>query len=571
MRLILKGQNGFNLTNVYRSFGKGKFIKGEYYDTNGKQITSNGVLLGSVWKELNQRHGKAYADNVASNIKAGNIYQNGRWRANVGDNAKVASEADAIKYANQHKDQYRQNNNRWQYKTDRGWKYFNGNPQVISSSKKDIPEKRYISNRSQEVSPIHIDNQDLYEVDSSKLPKSQYQLRANYLYDTKNHIVGRQINNKLYAYYNTGLPQATNSEYIGKYYISPDVMHKEDGAIQNGEYQSYYDKQGRINEYHGDMEDLPQGIVSDQYGNLYDNNRKLFGKVVKTTDGTGFYQYLSQYKNGGIMKLISKAKKGLSFKQLFDKARANGDRIFFYKGRSYNTMTDKEQNNSELRKKWATSHKDNSTSGGSNRVQTDIGLSAGWEGVKGANAGRFDDNGNWIRLTSHPGAPVAARGNNNTQDRDYAPIDKPTDSIYTYNGPGTDQRQGHSNLTTNLTVGMPNMVHKFGEIEPNSFAANRQYGGNETITQFSPWGFAGGPGTYVVSPITPGYKPEWQNNIQDKQDNTEYAPTTVSFESVTPEQVQAFAKSLGLKNYNASGNKEITVTAKAKGKIRPFI
>lgn len=570
MKLILKGQNGFNLTNVYRSFGKGKFKKGEYYDTNGKQITRNGVLLGNVWKELNQRHGKAYADNVASNIKTGNIYQNGRWRANVvNTSAKVASEAEAIKYAKQHKDQYRQNNNgKWQYKTQNGsWKYFNSNPQVIDSS----PEKRYISNRSQEVSPVHIDNQDLYEVDSSKLPKSQYQLRANYLYDTKNHIVGQQINNKLYAYYNTGLSQATNSEYIGKYYISPGVMHKEDGAIQNGEYQSYYNKQGRINEYHGDMEDLPQGIVSDQYGNLYDSNHKPFGKVVKTTNGTGFYQYLSQYKNGGTMKLINKAKKGMSFKQLFDKARANGDRIFFYKGRSYNTMTDKEQNNSELRKKWATSHKDNSTSGGSNRVQTDIGLSAGWEGVKGANAGRFDDNGNWIKLTSHLGAPVAARGNNNTQDRDYAPIDKPTDSIYVYIGPGTDQRQGHSNLTTNLTVGMPNIVHKFGEIEPNSFASNRQYGGNETITQFSPWGFVGGPGTYVVSPITPGYKPEWQNNIQDKQDNTEYAHTTVSFESVTPEQVQAFAKSLGIKNYNASGNKELTVTAKAKGKVKPFV
>lgn len=311
MKLILKGQKGFNLTNVYKSFGKGKIKKGEYYDTNGKQITRNRVLLGSVYRELIKRHDKDYVNNIASNIKAGNIYQNGKWRANVGDTAKVASEAEAIKYAKQHKDQYRQNNGRWQYKTNRGWKYFNDNPQIIDSSKKDTPEKRYISNRSQEVSPIHIDNQDLYEVDSSKLPKFQYQLRANYLYDTKNHIVGRQINNKLYAYYNTGLPQAKNSEYIGKYYISPDVMHKEDGAIQNGEYQSYYDKQGRINEYHGDMEDIPQGVVSDQYGNLYDNNHKLFGKIVKTTDGTGFYQYLSQYKNGGIMKLISKAKKGL--------------------------------------------------------------------------------------------------------------------------------------------------------------------------------------------------------------------------------------------------------------------
>lgn len=128
MKLILKGQNGFNLTNVYRSFGKGKFKKGEYYDTNGKQITRNGVLLGNVWKELNQRHGKAYADNVASNIKTGNIYQNGRWRANVvSTGAKVATESQAIEQAKNNPN-YRQSNGRWQYKTDRGWKYFNGNP-----------------------------------------------------------------------------------------------------------------------------------------------------------------------------------------------------------------------------------------------------------------------------------------------------------------------------------------------------------------------------------------------------------------------------------------------------------
>ena len=41
---------------------------------------------------------------INSDIKAGNIYQNGRWRANVGDTAEVASEAEAIKYAKQHKD-----------------------------------------------------------------------------------------------------------------------------------------------------------------------------------------------------------------------------------------------------------------------------------------------------------------------------------------------------------------------------------------------------------------------------------------------------------------------------------
>lgn len=312
MKLILKGKNGFDLTNVYKSFGKGKnFKKGEYYDTNGRQITRNGALLGSVYKELVNRHDKAYANNVAANIKAGNIYQNGRWRANVGSTAEVASEAEAIKYAKQHKDQYKQDNNgKWQYKTYNGsWKYFNGNSQV--TSKQDLirkPTIKYISNRSQEMAPIHIDNQDLYEVDSSKLPKSQYQLRANYLYDINDHIVGQQINGKLYGYYNTFLPAAKNSEYIGKYYISPNIMHKEDGAIVDGNYKSYYDKQGRINEYHGDMEDLPQGVLSDTQGNLYDSNHNPFGKVVKTTNGTGFYQYLSHYKNGGTLKLIKRQK-----------------------------------------------------------------------------------------------------------------------------------------------------------------------------------------------------------------------------------------------------------------------
>lgn len=309
MKLILKGQKGFNLTNVYKSFGKGKFKKGEYYDTNGKQITHNGALLGSVWKELNQRHGKAYANNVASNIKAGNIYQNGRWRANVGDTAKVATEAEAIAQAKKDPNKYRQSNGRWQYKTNRGWKYFNGNPTVKDSSADKDKSVRYISNRSQEVSPVQIDNQSAYEVDPTKLDKSQYQLRANYLYDINNHIVGQQINDKLYAYYNTGLPRATNSEYIGKYYISPNIMHKENGAIVDGQYRNYYDKQNRLNEYHGNMNDLPQGVISDTYGNLYDSNYKPFGKVVKTTNGIGFYQYLSQYKNGGTIKLIAKNKR----------------------------------------------------------------------------------------------------------------------------------------------------------------------------------------------------------------------------------------------------------------------
>lgn len=270
------------------------------------------------------------------------------------------------------------------------------------------------------------------------------------------------------------------------------------------------------------------------------------------------------------MKLIAKAQKGMSFKEAFNKARNNGDRIFWYKGKTYNTMSSKEKNDSKLRKQWAQTHKDNSTSGGSNNVQTDVGLSGGWKGIKGANAGRFDSNGNWVRLTEHSDAPVAARGDNVIQHLDYAPIDKPTDSIYTYVNPGSDRGKGTSNLTTGVTVGMPNMVHKFLEVDPNSFADNRKYGSTQDITQFSPWGFPGGPGTYVVSPITPGYS--FKNQSQEQPDNsTEYAPTTVSFESITPEQVSAFAKSLGLKNYSTAGNKEITVTAKAKGKVKPFV
>lgn len=217
-------------------------------------------------------------------------------------------------------------------------------------------------------------------------------------------------------------------------------------------------------------------------------------------------------------------------------------------------MTSKEQNDSKLRKQWAQTHKDNSTSGGSNNVQTDVGLSGGWKGVIGANAGRFDDNGNWVRLTEHSDAPIAARGNNVTQHLDYAPIDKPTDKISTYT-PGTDRNQFSTNETTGLIVGNPYMVSNPKKVEYNSFMGNRQYGGNEDITQFSPWGFPGGPGTYVVSPITPGYSLER---------SPELVPPQVSFEPQTPEQIQEFAKTIGIDPKYISGDRQVTVTAKRK-------
>lgn len=307
----------------------------------------------------------------------------------------------------------------------------------------------------------------------------------------------------------------------------------------------------------------------DRQGNLYYPNGKPYGRVVKYTDGSsGFYKFLSAYKFGGktidnysskfkfggTMKLIAKAQKGMSFKEAFNKARNNGDRIFWYKGKTYNTMSSKEKNDTKLRKQWAQTHKDNSTSGGSNNVQTDVGLSGGWKGVKGANAGRFDDNGNWVRLTEHSDAPVAARGNNVTQHLDYAPIDKPTDKISTYT-PGTDRNQFSTNETTGLIVGNPYMISNPKKVEYNSFMGNRQYGGNEDITQFSPWGFPGSTGTYVVSPITPGYSLER---------SPELVPPQVSFEPQTPEQIQEFAKTIGIDPKYISGDRQITVTAKRK-------
>lgn len=471
------------------------------------------------------------------------------------------------------------NGNYLKSENNKSYIYNNKNIKLISplSIIHTDPEHHYISARSETIDPIRTINKDtrewenLYEIDPSKLNASQYQIRGNLIYDINNKIVGEKRDNKLYSY-NTTLPLAKNSEYIGKYYVNPNNVSK-DAIDSEGNYRNYY---GRGNDrttyvYNGDMTELPEGIVSDTQGNLYDSNNKYnrWGYVVKTKDGTGFYQYLNRYKRGGFMKLISKAKKGLSFKGAFNKARNNGDRIFWYNGRTYNTMSAKEKNNSKLREQWAQTHRDNSTSGGSTNVQTDIGLSGGWQGVKGANAGRFDSKGNWVRLTQHSDAPVAVRGDNVTQYLDYAPIDMPTNQIKTQDS-GTDRNQSHSNLTTGLTVGKPDIIHNLGEVEPNSFADNRQYGGNEDITQFSPWGFAGGPGTYVVSPITPGYSFKY-NFLPNQQDNSEYVPSVKTYEDITPEQAKAMAEKLGLKNYTISGGKVLTVTAKAKDKVKPFV
>ena len=262
MKLILKGQNGFNLTNVYRSFGKGKFKKGEYYDTNGRQITRNGVLLGSVYKELVNRHGRAYANNIASNIKTGNIYHKGKWRANVGDTAEVASEAEAIKYAKQHKDQYKQDNNgRWQYKTDRGWKYFNGYSKSITPKIPIDKSKIRTSNRSQTMdrgtiypeyysinNPTNLVNSGDYVITNNtnkdprfiKVLKNTFETPIAYM-DNKGNWYTPYGDNNYFSY-------KTNNNWIGKYTAQYD---KSRALSPDGQFKSSdYTHSGNLAEYH---------------------------------------------------------------------------------------------------------------------------------------------------------------------------------------------------------------------------------------------------------------------------------------------------------------------------------
>ena len=316
MKLILKGKNGFNLTNVYKSFGKGRVKEGEYHDTNGRQITRNGVLLGSVYKELLKRHDKAYVDNIASNIKAGNIYQNGKWRANVvNTGAKVASEAEAIKYAKQHKDQYKQDNNgKWQYKTYNGsWKYFNESPKNITPKIPIDKSKIRTSNRSQTMdrgtiypeyysinNPTNLVNSGDYAITNNtnkdprftKVLKNTFDTPIAYM-DNKGNWYTPYENMNNFSY-------KTNNNWIGKYTAQYD---KSRALSQDGQFKSsYYTHSGNLAEYHP-LSSLPSSsdIQADNNGILYLNN-KPYGFLVKNGDTTGYYIYKN--KNGN--KLIKR-------------------------------------------------------------------------------------------------------------------------------------------------------------------------------------------------------------------------------------------------------------------------
>lgn len=318
MKLIQKGQNGFNLTNVYRSFGKGKsnkFKNGEYYDTNGRQITRNRILLGSVYKELVNRHGREYANNVAANIKAGNIYHKGRWRANVvNTGAKVASEADAIKYAKQHKDQYRQNNNRWQYKLNGSWNYFNSIPaKTIHQKTSANNSKIRTSNRSQVMDRGTVYPQYYSINDPSNLVNSgDYTITNNtnkdprftkVIVDTsKNPIAYMDTKGDWYTPQgdNNNFTYKTNDNWIGKHTAQYD---KSRALSYDGQFKgSYYTHSGNLAEYHP-LSSLSSSsdIQADNNGILYLNN-KPYGFLVKNGDTTGYYIYKN--KNGN--KLIKR-------------------------------------------------------------------------------------------------------------------------------------------------------------------------------------------------------------------------------------------------------------------------
>lgn len=282
MKLILKGQKGFNLTNVYKSFGKGKFKKGEYYDTNGKQITRNGVLLGSVYRELIKRHDKDYVNNIASNIKAGNIYQNGRWRANVGDTAKVASEAEAIAQAKKDPNKYRQSNGRWQYKTKRGWKYFNNNFAQQNSGL--ITQRTGDSPIGQQINPDTKQKTNYVRVNFGDTNGQNQYLKGNYwVYDDGNgniQTIGFRNNGKDYAYVNSnsdGTSSFLNTNAKGTIIKSPSIASSKLTSYASGFTPGISQWRGKAGWYTNVGNELPDNVAGAKNGYLYDKQGKMIG------------------------------------------------------------------------------------------------------------------------------------------------------------------------------------------------------------------------------------------------------------------------------------------------------
>jgi hypothetical protein len=59
-----------------------KHSDGSYTDKNGNLVTGKDhQLTGEAWKYLSKKYDRDYANRVSWNTRNGNIYQNGKWRA----------------------------------------------------------------------------------------------------------------------------------------------------------------------------------------------------------------------------------------------------------------------------------------------------------------------------------------------------------------------------------------------------------------------------------------------------------------------------------------------------------
>lgn len=78
---VQRFQSGKNI-----NFNMSRLIKhadGSYTDKNGNLVTGkDGQLTGEAWKYLSKKYDRKYANRVSWNTRNGNIYQNGKWRAN---------------------------------------------------------------------------------------------------------------------------------------------------------------------------------------------------------------------------------------------------------------------------------------------------------------------------------------------------------------------------------------------------------------------------------------------------------------------------------------------------------
>ena len=199
---------------------------------------------------------------------------------------------------------------------------------------------------------------------------------------------------------------------------------------------------------------------------------------------------------------IKKNQKGGSFNTAWNKARTAGNRYFWFNGRTYNT---KKKGESDAY--WAKHFKDNATSGGANNIQTDVGLSGGWKGVKGANIGRYNSKGQWIRSKQSikdvpKNAVYGARGDSVRQSdyKIFAPIDKPKTAQTIGSG---------SNKGTKTTNGIITVGNKIPDGRPLTFGGVPYK--VEQSTSVPNLIFQGGfnsanPGNYWVNPLTPGFE-----------------------------------------------------------------